>query len=292
MSFSVKFQMDPFPDGFPKELNFAEEDSVALESYSDLYENARKNHVPYYTVVVVEAGNHYHTYDAFTFKTQVKNNCDPLNGLPITKIHFFAVKCFAACAVNVYRQCEDHELVFKPFYPFKPESSLKTIFDAILYCPFLTTKSGQLGRIGNQMVIADKVKQGLLFPNINLSPADKKENFAFQSNLTAEERNQETRLWHWCTAQLGSRKAIVKLFEACIVANESREYLNGLLVSAAQVIIDLVEAERRKKESDEISLSEQIIAEHQRARQAYDDLTLQEQKYAKKAMRLIDTKSQ
>lgn len=236
MSFS--FEIDAtYPKNFPAELDLAEDDPLTYQTYKDAYLAAQKAGIPYYVLAVTESAKvanadqkdalitYYHTYDMIHFDNYLAERRkakqpleDPISCETITRIHYFAVKCFGVDAENLFRPLalDDHQIKLRPFsLPAHPVTlaMLKESLDSEILLQDPDKKIQQARRA--QHLIADLIKKGAVFPD-----------------LPSEERKVEALHWLWCSAK-GSHHAIVKLFKEC---EQAQQYATAKISFLMQLV--------------------------------------------------------
>lgn len=227
------FDLDSsYPDGFPKKLDLQEEDHLSGESYEESYRGSQAAFVPYFAVVVVESQGEdkdqtkfYHTYDLTYFATWTDNITklqrpltDPVTGQRVTKIHYFAIKCFESDSRNLFRPIDlskSANIKLTPFHPSQNAVVNTMLRDALNVN--LVAKENNLQRRRTQYLLAEQL--GALFPT-----------------LTSAEKKIEKRLWLWCSAK-GSHQGVVNLFKDYIgdATLKSSPYCDDLLLKTSQI---------------------------------------------------------
>lgn len=227
---SFGFAIDKtYPTNFPKALDFEEDDHLSFQTPLEAFKAAQKEKIPYFAVVVVEstaksddeeneAKKYYHVYDMSFFETYRTNEearilakskleegkkiepedlifTDPVSREKVTKIHYFAVKCFEPDVNLLFRPTDPTEkpINLEPFSPLPQEVTNKMFKDALnvnLSLKGDDKAKSQMRRI--QYILADFIKKGSIFADL-------------------KDKKQETLLWLWCSAH-GSHRGVVNLF--------------------------------------------------------------------------------
>lgn len=115
---------------FPKYLNFNETEAFTSETWKTLFDNAVKNHVPYYVIAIAQLPKkspnekqRYKIYDAVTLHNYIVEKkgqpfCDLETREPVTlnEIHYLAVQCFKLAPHDV-KSVPLERQVFYPLFP-------------------------------------------------------------------------------------------------------------------------------------------------------------------------------
>lgn len=223
---------DDVPAAFPTHLKFNEEDPISHVSYTDAFIEAQEAYIPYYSIAVLELGDNrvqeadalageeriYKVYDTVFisryFSQQGESSipsgkviADPLTRRPIRKVHYFVLKCFAFDQDQI---CKKINLSMESccLIPLQLETHnnlIQTLFlysvDAELLGDKKITKEQVTARTA-QSVIAEKIKEGEIFPE-----------------LEDAERAKETLQWYYCSAQ-GSYRGLVDFADECLQSSK------------------------------------------------------------------------
>lgn len=201
-----------FSPEFPRRLPLFEEDSLAYQTYLELFQEAQEASLPYYNVVVVESTNKHkkkkylHIYDGtYFFKhadniSKKKNKIiDPKTNRTVKRIHLFSIKCFKL----------DENNLFIPVNLFQEKPNIK-------YYPVkdLTVKLKKYLDCTNSTIDVAPLKDE------NLALENKQLIRIFQHQIGSEilaeqflpeliaQKKEEALLWYWCSAKKSIEGAI------------------------------------------------------------------------------------
>ena len=136
----------------------------------------------------------------------------------MTKIHYFAVKCFESDSKNLFRPIDlskPANIKLTPFYPSQ-NAALNTMLRDALNVNLASNEYKQQMR-RTQCLLAEQSE--VLFPKV-----------------TVAEKKMEKMLWLWCSA-IGSHRGVVNLFKECIVdpaLRSSADYYKNLLLNTSK----------------------------------------------------------
>jgi|GEM_PF-2915353 len=208
-----------YPKNFPLFVDPSEVESFSFSSFEERIIETQEAYLPYYTVAVVESGKgrFYHVYDAAYFSKYYfdqRKSADPLTGLSVGRVHYFALKCFK---INKKEICEPVNLKTDPlqFLSFgtflhswqDKKTTSKKVKELLLdSCDSFIFNSGekedQKQMREYHLIIAHLIKEKwLLLP------------------LTSQEREQEVIEWLWCSSR-GDPEARYELADKILAHSE------------------------------------------------------------------------
>lgn len=219
----IPFSIDAsYPAEFPRGLDLTQINPLSFQTYEEELTISQENCFPYYCVAVVESSpgeqnfkespaeqalqnenKFYHIYDlphfatyALNIRKENKELNDPITGTHVEKVYYFAINCFEVLKEDSDKICQevDFKTTSRKFQLIEneklDEKDSKLLTDA-LNTNLLSNHQLHIRRA--QHFIGSSIKEGTIF-----------------KNLMTNERNNETLLWFWCSAQ-GSFAGLIKL---------------------------------------------------------------------------------